>query len=74
MLKRLGCSGSVQDRRRLLEAAVKNYENDPFDVIVGDWMSEANMTFNSAKHYKGETRMLCVLFLQIPDYLLDMIM
>jgi hypothetical protein len=21
-----------------------NYENDPVDVLVGDWMSEANMT------------------------------
>jgi hypothetical protein len=21
-----------------------NYENDPIDVLVGDWMSEGNMT------------------------------
>ena len=21
-----------------------NYHNDPIDVLVGDWMSEANMT------------------------------
>ncbi|KAE8381542.1 DUF1446-domain-containing protein [Aspergillus bertholletiae] len=49
----LGCSGSAQDRRRLLELAVRNYANDPFDVIIGDWMSEANMSFNSAKQYKA---------------------
>ncbi|KAF7523733.1 hypothetical protein PCG10_006489 [Penicillium crustosum] len=53
-LRILGSSGSAQDRRRLLAAAVKNHKNDPFDVLVGDWMSEANMTFNATKHYKGE--------------------
>lgn len=28
-----------------------NYENDPIDVMVGDWMSEGNMTGRAnAKH------------------------
>lgn len=49
----VGSSGSAQDRRRLLAAAVKNHKNDPFDVLVGDWMSEANMTFNATKNHKG---------------------
>ncbi|KAJ5186374.1 Protein of unknown function DUF1446 [Penicillium cf. viridicatum] len=53
-LRILGSSGSAQDRRRLVAAAVKNHKNDPFDVLVGDWMSEANMTFNATKHHKGE--------------------
>ncbi|KAJ5863236.1 hypothetical protein N7455_007304 [Penicillium solitum] len=51
-LRILGSSGSAQDRRRLLAAAVKNHKNDPFDVLVGDWMSEANMTFNATKNHK----------------------
>ncbi|KAJ5952821.1 uncharacterized protein N7479_011234 [Penicillium vulpinum] len=53
-LRILGSSGSAQDRRRLLAAAVKNHKNDPFDILVGDWMSEANMTFNATKHHKGQ--------------------
>ncbi|KAK4867967.1 hypothetical protein LT330_007626 [Penicillium expansum] len=53
-LRILGSSGSAQDRRRLLAAAVRNHKNEPFDVLVGDWMSEANMTFNATKHKKGQ--------------------
>ncbi|KAK4618122.1 hypothetical protein CLAFUW4_12174 [Fulvia fulva] len=39
-----GASGSVSDRRHGLAMFAANCANDPVDVIVGDWMSEANMT------------------------------
>lgn len=39
-----GCSGSTTDRRNAMTLLASNYENDPIDVLVGDWMSEANMT------------------------------
>lgn len=39
-----GCSGSTTDRRSAMALLASNYENDPIDVLVGDWMSEANMT------------------------------
>lgn len=39
-----GCSGSTTDRRSAMALLASNYENDPVDVLVGDWMSEANMT------------------------------
>src|ERR1700760_1618047 len=38
------CSGSVSDRRHAIHSLASNHPNDPIDVIVGDWMSEANMT------------------------------
>lgn len=30
-----------------------NYENDPIDVLVGDWMSEGNMTVRANSKMKG---------------------
>ncbi|KAF2428887.1 DUF1446-domain-containing protein [Tothia fuscella] len=39
-----GCSGSTSDRRHAMHSLASNYESDPIDVIIGDWMSEANMT------------------------------
>jgi hypothetical protein len=39
-----GCSGSASDRRHAMHSLASNYLQDPVDVIVGDWMSEANMT------------------------------
>ena len=30
-----------------------NYQNDPVDVLVGDWMSEANMTARANVKLKG---------------------
>lgn len=39
-----GCSGSSADRRDAMRLFAANHQNDPVDVIVGDWMSEANMT------------------------------
>ena len=40
----LGASGAVSDRRDAFRELSQNYPNDPVDVIIGDWMSEANMT------------------------------
>ena len=31
----------------------KNYENDPIDVLVGDWMSEGNMTVRAGAKVNG---------------------
>ncbi|KAF2668097.1 DUF1446 domain-containing protein [Microthyrium microscopicum] len=38
------CSGSASDRRHGMYSLASNYQNDPVEVIMGDWMSEANMT------------------------------
>jgi hypothetical protein len=43
-----GCSGSTSDRRHAMLSFASNYPNDPVDVIIGDWMSEANMTSRAA--------------------------
>ncbi len=40
----LGASGAVSDRRDAFRELSQNYPYDPVDVIIGDWMSEANMT------------------------------
>lgn len=39
-----GASGSASDRRHAILSLARNYENDPVDLIIGDWMSEGNMT------------------------------
>lgn len=39
-----GVSGSASDRRHALAMIAANWEKDPVDVIIGDWMSEANMS------------------------------
>jgi hypothetical protein len=31
-----------------------NYENDPIDVLTGDWMSEGNMTVRAGSKISGE--------------------
>jgi hypothetical protein len=43
-----GCSGAVTDRRAAMAQLAKNYPTDPLDVIIGDWMSEFNMTTRAA--------------------------
>ncbi|KPM38187.1 hypothetical protein AK830_g8368 [Neonectria ditissima] len=40
-----GCSGGVYDRKRAMEDMAKNEE---VDVIIGDWMSECNMTLRGS--------------------------
>lgn len=44
-----GASGSASDRRNAFRNLAQNYPNDPVDVIVGDFMSEANMIISAAK-------------------------
>ncbi|KAI9667792.1 MAG: hypothetical protein M1821_000611 [Bathelium mastoideum] len=44
----LGCSGAATDRRDAMRALTFNCLSDPIDVIIGDWMSEANMTARAA--------------------------
>ncbi len=39
-----GCSGAATDRRLAMAELAANAPNDPIDVIIGDWMSEFNMT------------------------------
>lgn len=43
-----GCSGAATDRRAAMAHLAKNYPTDPVDVIIGDWMSEFNMTTRAA--------------------------
>ncbi|RFU27572.1 hypothetical protein B7463_g8745, partial [Scytalidium lignicola] len=49
-----GASGSASDRRHAFTAFASNYPNDPVDVIIGDWLSEANLTSLNAKKLGGE--------------------
>ncbi|KAJ4317384.1 hypothetical protein N0V94_004987 [Neodidymelliopsis sp. IMI 364377] len=49
-----GCSGSTTDRRNAMTLLASNYENDPIDVLVGDWMSEANMTARGNMKFSGQ--------------------
>ncbi|KAL5315562.1 hypothetical protein ACEPPN_016430 [Leptodophora sp. 'Broadleaf-Isolate-01'] len=44
-----GASGSASDRRHAFASLAANYPSDPVDVIIGDWMSEANMTSLAVK-------------------------
>jgi len=39
-----GASGSTSDRRHAILSLARNHPTDPIDLIIGDWMSEANMT------------------------------
>lgn len=43
-----GCSGAVTDRRAAMAQLAENHPNDPIDAIIGDWMSEFNMTTRAA--------------------------
>ncbi|KAJ4374831.1 hypothetical protein N0V83_001909 [Neocucurbitaria cava] len=49
-----GCSGSTTDRRNAMTLLASNYENDPIDVLVGDWMSEGNMTGRANAKFTGQ--------------------
>ncbi|GAB7350732.1 hypothetical protein MBLNU459_g1283t2 [Dothideomycetes sp. NU459] len=39
---------NASDRRYAMRTFAKNYTSDPVDVIIGDWLSEANMTTRAA--------------------------
>ena len=44
-----GASGSASDRRHAMAAFAKAYPQDPVDVIISDYMSEANMVTAGAR-------------------------
>ncbi|RFU29291.1 hypothetical protein B7463_g7042, partial [Scytalidium lignicola] len=46
-------SGSSSDRRSALINLATNYPYDPVDVIIGDWLSEANMTKSAGRLKTG---------------------
>ncbi|KAF1999034.1 DUF1446-domain-containing protein [Amniculicola lignicola CBS 123094] len=48
-----GCSGSTTDRRTAMHLLASNHPNDPIDVLVGDWMSEGNMTVRAGTKFAG---------------------
>ncbi|KAH7380872.1 hypothetical protein BKA64DRAFT_697857 [Cadophora sp. MPI-SDFR-AT-0126] len=50
-----GASGSASDRRHAFASLAANYPSDPIDVIIGDWMSEANMTSLALKSSSSST-------------------
>ncbi|KAK4992553.1 hypothetical protein LTR50_001096 [Elasticomyces elasticus] len=43
-----GCSGAATDRRDAMRALAANCAQDHIDVMIGDWMSEINMTSRAA--------------------------
>jgi len=49
-----GASGSTSDRRHAFITFAENHPSDPIDVIIGDWMSEANMTVLAGKKADGD--------------------
>ncbi|GMG11567.1 unnamed protein product [Aspergillus oryzae] len=44
-----GASGSASDRRHAITEFARNYPQDPVDVIIADFMSEANMVTGAAR-------------------------
>lgn len=50
----IGISGAGSDRRFAMARLAANYEKDPVDVLIGDWLSEGNMT-TSAGRFAGKT-------------------
>ncbi|KAE8393330.1 hypothetical protein BDV23DRAFT_39527 [Aspergillus alliaceus] len=44
-----GASGSASDRRHAIAEFARNYPQDPVDVIIADFMSEANMVTGAAR-------------------------
>lgn len=47
----LGVSGSGSDRRFAMKRLANNCDHDPIDVIMGDWLSEANMTTSAGRMF-----------------------
>jgi hypothetical protein len=45
--------GSTSDSRHAFKTFAENRLSDPIDVIIGDWMSEANMTVLAGKKADG---------------------
>ncbi|PKY06075.1 DUF1446-domain-containing protein [Aspergillus campestris IBT 28561] len=49
-----GASGSTSDRRHAIAEFAQNYPQDPVDVIIADFMSEANMVTGAARRVDQE--------------------
>ncbi|KAL4918337.1 hypothetical protein BDW62DRAFT_217657 [Aspergillus aurantiobrunneus] len=45
----VSASGSASDRRHAIAEFARNYPQDPVDVIIADFMSEANMAFAAGR-------------------------
>lgn len=50
-----GASGAASDRRHAMAAFAKAYPHDPVDVIISDYLSEANMTTAAARKVDSST-------------------
>jgi hypothetical protein len=50
----IGCSGCAADRRNAMELLASKCSVDSIDVIVGDWMSESNMTARANTKFNGQ--------------------
>lgn len=50
----IGACAAAIDRRGAMAAFGKNYPNDPIDVIIGDWMAEANMSTAAFRKQSGK--------------------
>ncbi|KAJ7646561.1 hypothetical protein FB45DRAFT_821037 [Roridomyces roridus] len=48
-----GASGSASDRRVAFAQLASGYPDEPVDVLIGDFMSEANMTSLAARKAQG---------------------
>ncbi|OJZ88559.1 hypothetical protein ASPFODRAFT_31535 [Aspergillus luchuensis CBS 106.47] len=51
-----GASGSNADRRHAIAEFARNYPHDPVDVIIADYMSEANMVASAARTVEQQQR------------------
>ncbi|KAL4946769.1 hypothetical protein BDV06DRAFT_208420 [Aspergillus oleicola] len=49
-----GASGSASDRRHAIADFTRNYPQDPVDVIIADFMSEANMAVGAGRRIDRE--------------------
>ncbi|KAL4886690.1 hypothetical protein BJY04DRAFT_228481 [Aspergillus karnatakaensis] len=50
----IGASGSASDRRHAIAEFARNYPQDPVDVIIADFMSEANMSVAAGRRVDAE--------------------
>ncbi|KAL5338273.1 hypothetical protein BJX70DRAFT_408710 [Aspergillus crustosus] len=49
-----GASGSASDRRHAIAEFARNYPQDPVDVIIADFMSEANMVVAAGRRVDSD--------------------
>lgn len=53
-----GGSAAAVDRHQAFAEWAKNSGDDPVDVIIGDWMCEANMTSAAGRKFTGKSSYL----------------